>query len=123
MNTYEKLNWESYSRTKIRIGDLAGCLFIHKKHRDRWYFRGHRVEAQNFSLAMTKLEESVFGAEGLSDVALWKRVGVMFGVNGRWGYMYKSETRHGVWLWCGHEVQAESEKKAKEYLQRLGKGI
>ncbi|WP_157722054.1 hypothetical protein [Tumebacillus avium] len=113
MNTYERLNWESYSRTKVRIGNLAGCLYIHKKHRDRWYFRGHRVEAPNFSLAMTKLEERIFGVEGLSDGVLWERVGVMIGVNGIWGYMYKSVTRQGVWIWCGHEFEAETEKQAK----------
>ncbi|ARU62309.1 hypothetical protein CBW65_15900 [Tumebacillus avium] len=121
MNTYEKLNWESYSRTKIRIGNLSGCLFIHKKHRDRWYFRGYRVEAKNFYQAMTKLEESIFGVEGLYDGALWERVGVMIGVNGIWGYMYKSVTRDGVWLWCGHEFEAETEKMAKEHLQSFSK--
>ncbi|WP_157729413.1 hypothetical protein [Tumebacillus algifaecis] len=66
---------------------------------------------------MTKLEESIFGLEGLSDGALWERVGAMIGATGIWGYLYKSKTRQGVWMWCGHEIEAETEKKAKEHLE------
>ncbi|TCP59122.1 hypothetical protein EV586_101338 [Tumebacillus sp. BK434] len=123
MSTYERDNWERYSRIKVRVGNLVGYLFIYKKHHDRWYFRGHRVEAEEFYQAMTKLEERIFNLEGLSDVALWERVGAMIGVNGIWGYLYRSKTRQGVWAWCGNEFEAESEKDAKEYLQGLCKKI
>ncbi|TCP54438.1 hypothetical protein EV586_10456 [Tumebacillus sp. BK434] len=105
----------------VRVGNAAGYLFIHKNRHDRWYFRGHRVEAQNFYQAMAKLEESIFEVEGLSDGALWERVGAMIGVNGIWGYLYKSKTRQGGWVWCGHEFEAETEKMAKEHLQSLSK--
>ncbi|ASS75924.1 hypothetical protein CIG75_13785 [Tumebacillus algifaecis] len=82
----------------MRIGNQVGCLFIHKKHRDRWYFRGHRVDAKGFYQAMTKLEVSIFGAEGLSDRVIWERVGAMIGVNGIWGYLYKSKRKQGLWV-------------------------
>ncbi|ASS75195.1 hypothetical protein CIG75_09505 [Tumebacillus algifaecis] len=121
MTPYERHNWECYSRTKVRIGNQIGCRFIHQKHRDRWYFRGYRVEADGFYEAMTKLEERIFGVEGLSDRALWERVGAMIGVNGIWGYLYKSKTKQGTWVWCGHEFEAETEKKAREHLQSLSK--
>ncbi|ASS76454.1 hypothetical protein CIG75_16805 [Tumebacillus algifaecis] len=119
MTPYERLNWECYSRTKVRIGRLAGCLFIHKKDQDRWYFRGHRVQAQNFYQAMSKFEERIFGVAGLADGVLWERAGAMVGVNGSWGYLYKRKARQGNWMWCGHEFEAGTETDAKLHLEGL----
>ncbi|ASS74377.1 hypothetical protein CIG75_04845 [Tumebacillus algifaecis] len=72
------------------------------------------VQAQDFHQAMTKLEENMFGVDGLSNPAQWQREGAMFGVNGKWGYLYKCKTRQSIWMWCGHEFEAETETDAKK---------